>query len=434
MSNLAQTSDALQAVLIAAAEKHARSSGFLQRHSKLTAAQFVQALVLGWMGNRQASASQLAQTAAIGGLSITPQGLNERLAAPGLALLRSVFAAALQQRCCGTATSLALLERFTSIEVFDATTISLPRALWQEYPGCGDRQGASAALKVHVRFDLCSGRLDAQITAARQADLRTALLEQPLRSGALVLWDLGYFALDRFARLSEQGVYWLSRLKGGTQLFSEQGAAIDLLGLLKNVEHLEMAVLIGQQRLAARLLVERVSQRQAEKRRRQLRRNARRHGSTPSAAALALCAYTIVVTNVPEAMLTLSEAMALLRARWQVEILFKLWKSQGQIDEWCSRRPVAILCEFYAKLLGVLLQHWLMLAGAWRYADRSILKAATIIAQTALLLAQAIADRRQLTGVLELLIRLQSTGCRLQRRRKHPSTFQRLDAFSPALP
>ena len=50
----------------------------------------------------------------------------------------------------------------------------------------------------------------------------------------------------------------------------------------------------------------------------------------------------------------------LLRERWQMELLYKLWKQQAQVDEWHTRDRWRMVCELYAKLLGVTLQHWLM--------------------------------------------------------------------------
>ena len=69
--------------------------------------------------------------------------------------------------------------------------------------------------------------------------------------------------------------------------------------------------------------------------------------------AWALAAWTVYVTNVPVALLSLDEALVLARCRWQIELLFKLWKQEGRIDESRSEQPWRVLCEVYAKLLGM---------------------------------------------------------------------------------
>ena len=83
----------------------------------------------------------------------------------------------------------------------------------------------------------------------------------------------------------------------------------------------------------------RVPQDVADTRRRCLRAAARAKGRQVSATRLALAAWTIFVTNVPVERLTLREALVLGRMRWQIELLFKLWKSHGRVDESRSTKP-----------------------------------------------------------------------------------------------
>ncbi len=142
-----------------------------------------------------------------------------------------------------------------------------------------------------------------------------------------------------------------------------------------------------RQRVPARLLAVRVPQEVADQRRRRLRATARDQGRAVSADRLALCAWTVLLTNVPPDRLTLREALALARARWQIELLFKLWKSHLRVDEWRSANPWRVLTEVYAKLLAAIVQHWLVLVGCWHHPDRSLVKAARAIQAHALHLA-----------------------------------------------
>jgi sulfur relay (sulfurtransferase) complex TusBCD TusD component (DsrE family) len=131
---------------------------------------------------------------------------------------------------------------------------------------------------------------------------------------------------------------------------------------------------------------------------------------------------------VPVERRTLQEALVLGHARWQIELLVKLWKSQGGIDESRSAHPWRILCELYAKLLAMVIQHWVLLTSCWRAADRSLVKAAQTVRSYAP--ALALAGLVQVQAVLETLGRCVASGCRLNPRQQHPATAQLLLAAS----
>ena len=133
--------------------------------------------------------------------------------------------------------------------------------------------------------------------------------------------------------------------------------------------------------------------------------------------------------------MTLDEALVLMRCRWQIELIFKLWKSHGSIDEWRTENPWRILCEVYAKLIVMIIQHWILLAGCWQYPDRSLFKAVKTIQKHAMNLACAFASgtRERLLETLETIQRCLSVGCRINKRKAKPHTYQLLlaIAYSP---
>ena len=182
----------------------------------------------------------------------------------------------------------------------------------------------------------------------------------------------------------------------------------------------------AEQRLPCRLLAVRVPQEVADQRRRRLREYARKKQVPLKAETLALAEWTLVITKVPEDRLSLREALILLRVRWQVELLFKLWKSHAQVDEWRSHNPWRILCEVYAKLIGVVILHWVCLTSFWERPNRSLFKAARAVQKYAVALALALPDREALVSVLTRLRSCLIATCRLNRRKKHPSTYQLL--------
>ena len=127
------------------------------------------------------------------------------------------------------------------------------------------------------------------------------------------------------------------------------------------------------------------------------------------------------MTNVPPGLLSVEEALALARMRWQIELIFKLWKSHGGVDRWRGDDSDAALCQVYGKLLAQVVQHWVIVAGAWSRADRSLTKAARVVEDLALSLAAAMRSVRRLRGVLSHARMLMQMVARMERRKKRLS-------------
>jgi Transposase DDE domain len=430
MTTIPQVARALRDILTTTAAEAGRATRFVQRTSPLNGATFSQTLVFGFFGNPQATLEELAQTAATLGIEISPQALDQRFTASAAACLQQVLVTAIARVITAEPVAIPLLERFTAVYVQDSSTIILPEVFAAQWHGCGGStsSSASAALKLQARLEMRTGRLDVQLQEGRASD-RAAVLPGPLPAGALRLADLGYWSLEAFAALAQHKVFWLSRLQIQTAVYDATGARQDLLTLLESqpTDMVECAVTLGErQHLAARLVAVRVPQDVAETRRRRLRQAARDKGRQVSATRLALAAWTLFVTNVPAARLTLQEALVLGRMRWQIALLFKLWKSQGHVDESRSTKPWRILCEVYAKLLAMLVQHWVFLVSFWTYPDRSLTKAAQTVQKHALHLASAFPSIQRLRQALLTVKRCLAAGCRMNRRKKHPNTYQLL--------
>ena len=435
MPIIEQVADALQDVFGDVAQRLARNTRFVQRESKLGGAHFVQTLVFTYLANPNATLAELSQTAAALGVAITPEGLTQRLTAEAATFLQEVLAAAVTRTLAADPLAIPLLERFAGVYLEDSTSIGLPDALRDCWAGCGNATGQGrAALKLNLRLDLSTGHL-ASLTLhdGRMHDIEASAPLSAVATGALYLADLGYFGLDRFQELSAHGAYFVSRLKASTQIYGPDGRRVwDLARhLARQGTQVDLPVTLGEtHRLPVRLLAVRVPQEVADQRRRKLREEARNKGRQVSARRLALAAWVIFITNAPAEVLALEAALVLGRVRWQIELLFKLWKSHGQIDESRSTKPWRILCDVYAKLLAMLVQHWVALIDLWGYPDRSLVKAAQTVQKYALQLATGLWSHERTVESLAIIARCLTAGCRMNRRKKQPSTYQLLLAVT----
>jgi len=137
--------------------------------------------------------------------------------------------------------------------------------------------------------------------------------------------------------------------------------------------------------------------------------------------------WLLVLTNVAEPVLSAQQVMALMRLRWQIEVFWKLCKQEGKIDTWRSSKPERILTELYAKLLGLLLEHWVTIEGCWADPRRSLFKARQVLQWTGPWLVLAIHGEVSWEGVLTRMCAAMGSNCWTDRRRHPPSTFQLLE-------
>ncbi len=433
MTSIKHISQSMQQVLGEEADQAARATGFVQRTSKMGGAAFVQTLVFGWMSDPQATIEALAQTAVSVGVEISAQGLDQRFTEAGAACLKKVLEQAVSHIVQGDMPEISFLKRFTGVYIQDSTIIALPKELKEVWRGCGNAAGAGqpSSLKVEVRLNLLKGEMIGPLLEdGRVHDAVLQIQQVPLPAGSLSIADLGYWSLTEMRQQGEYGAYWLTRIQSTVKIISADDKVWDLLAFLQaapSTQPIDCSIRLSTlHRLPARLLAVRVPQEVAEQRRRKLREEALRRGEPVSARRLALTDWTILVTNVPAEMLSVCQAMTLIRVRWQIELLFKLWKSHGHLDELRSTKPWRILIEVYAKLLVMIIQHWLFLVGFWRFANRSLVKGALTIQRHALLLACSFASLDALVSAITVIQRCLAAGCRINKRKTDLRSFQLL--------
>jgi hypothetical protein len=140
---------------------------------------------------------------------------------------------------------------------------------------------------------------------------------------------------------------------------------------------------------------------------------------------LALCDWTILVTNVPGELLTPEEAVVLYRARWQIELLFKRWKSRDRVALLRGSTVARQMVGVWARLLAALVRHWLVVTAAWGDATKSLVKVGEAVRDFVARLLASLDDTPALERVLQDLCTTTATTCR-RNQRSDPSTFDLL--------
>ncbi len=138
--------------------------------------------------------------------------------------------------------------------------------------------------------------------------------------------------------------------------------------------------------------------------------------------ALELANWTIIVSNVPRYLLSLEQAFVVMQARWQIELLFKLWKEQALVDEWTTSNRWRILCEVYAKLIAMVIQHWVMLLACWDDPHHSLTGVAEVLREQVPTLIHGFCHHLTLSKALRLMIQSVRGGYSTEARSTRLST------------
>ena len=388
MSILRRIPEKMQTILQNVPDEAAVSARLVKRNRKLTGSALTQILVLGWLENPEASYQCLTETAAILGIQVSRQALEQRLTRETAEMLKLTLEAAIPEML-GVAHPrqvLPLLEEFSGVFVQDSTYIRLPDELHETWKGSPKKNHPQkAGLKLHLRFDVLTGSFQHfQLTEGMTADSTAIKTSQPLPHRSLHLADLAYFSLDALEKLTEDGVYWISRLKANSYLSDETGARLDLENMLKVSEEntfISKPIRIGKtKQLQGYLIAQRLSEAETNKRRRFIRYRAKRKAETPSKTLLRLAGYNLYITNIEPHRLTPKQICVITGIRWQIELIFKCFKSLSKIHVSRSQKPYRILSEIYAKLIAVLMQQAIMIGAGYRPIQQSFIKTAKHIA------------------------------------------------------
>lgn len=432
MSMVARASAAFQQVFGPLAADAGQDCGVVVRRRKFTAVSLARTFVLGFLQKPDARDEDLAQIAAQCGAAVTPQAIDQRQTPKLVAFLEGLFRRAVRVVVGSDRVLAPILERFTAVTLLDSTVIGLPHSQRERFPGCGGRSGSGqAAVKLQTELDLRTGAVTpVAIEPGRSADQATSRQHVRRAAGTLRITDLGYFCVGVFAAMVTAGEHFLSRLQFGTGVRLPGGEAVEVLGWLAGQVGplVDRPIQLGwEQQLACRLIAWRLPGDQANRRRHKLREEHRRKwGREPTAGRLAWCDWTILVTSVPVEQLTPAEAIVLYRARWQIELLFKRWKSQDRVAVLSGSTEVRQMVRVWARLLAAVVQHWLVVVSAWGDPTRSWGKVAEAVRHFVGRLLVVLDDRPTLEGVIHDLARVVASTCRRSRHAK-PGTVELLN-------
>ena len=346
-------------------EASARRTKFVQRASKITGKLFLALVTFGRWSTPKTTVAQLAAKAAQldDPVEITPEALQQRMTARAVAFLQDLVQMVFTKLHTGdTICEEGIFAPFPRVHIADSTGFGLPESLAKEFPGAGG-SGSKAGAKIQLVWEYKSHTFDHcalipwNVPDSKYVDTVVELAQ----AHSLFLFDLGYFKLTAFATIAAARAYFLSRLNHQTTLrevVDGRQQALDLASCLAHEAQpvIEKAVVLGAyERVPARLIAVRMPEAIVNERRRQAYAVAKKRGYTPSQAYLTLLAWNLFITNVPTTVWSSKTVAVAYTLRWQVELVFRAWKSGVHVATLTTTTKYSTLCYLYGRMLLILL-------------------------------------------------------------------------------
>jgi hypothetical protein len=343
-------------------QKKAAACGFYKRKCGFTPAMFFDILLYCASQPETYSLSQAStKVKGMHGVEITKQSIDGRFTEGAVAFVMEILKELLERQLSKVFHD-GFLSQFNHVRIKDSTRFNVPAKLRGHFKGSRKSQ---ACVSIQYEYDARSGKiLDLNVTSGTRNDATDASeTKTKINKGDLVIRDLGYFNLSVLIGFAAQGASFISRLNTSILVF-EPGTTEkriifkELYDTMckKKLARLDKQVLVGKGKLEKlRLAVEIVPEQVYQERIRKINKYNKDHGWTTSEEYKARCRFNMFVTNIPKGELSIEEAMLLYRLRWQVELMFKNWKSICKVDKIQPMKYERFACLLFAKLILIML-------------------------------------------------------------------------------
>jgi hypothetical protein len=350
----------------------AKETGFCRRKSKLNPFVFFDLMMYDSSSAKPKSLNQLAiEALSVHDIGISKQGMDKKFSEQALAFLKHLIEKQLSVEL-GQQIEAGWLSLFNRVIIKDATRFELPESYKDYLPGSGGAASKAGAC-LQLEYDLKSGSIiDLNLTAANRPDVSDAVqVLDKVACNDLVIRDLGYFAFNSFLNISDKGAFFISRHRANAIVYEMKDGKLQQLDFkilherMKKYQlsRIEKDVFIGNTpKIPVRMIIDLLPDAVYEQRIRKTNRSHKSKGYNSSEKFKLMSRFNLVITNVPQTVLPVDIVPILYRIRWQIELIFKIWKSVIGIHHNRIMKYTRWLCILHFKLL-LMIVNWNIVMG-----------------------------------------------------------------------
>jgi hypothetical protein len=175
----------------------------------------------------------------------------------------------------------------------------------------------------------------------------------------LIMRDLGYFSTSVLQKIKEKEAFFLSKLHSAVLVYDEKGVEIDFKKLYNSmtkngITNCEKQVFIGKNKVEVRLVIGIVPAEIYQERMRRKQKEETKRGSQMKDRTKFLLHFNLFITNLETTQLSSEKMMPLYRFRWQVELMFKNWKSIFSIHKLQKMKEHRYITMLYIRLILII--------------------------------------------------------------------------------
>ena len=348
-------------------EKLARKVKFIQYStSKILGVEFVQlmSIIMFSVGLTKTLEEQCKDLKREFNIDITPVSLsNKQNKKEASTFLKRVYKLLLRNNIEEIVESNDIFKKFENVYIEDSSIIKFNKIKSNFFKGYGGAKNSSS-FKLNLIFNISKMSVkDMTMYKYNRSDQGLSqYTTKHLNKGDLYIADLGYYVLKDFKNIEDREAFYISRFQIHTNIYWEEESieSFDLINYLdkqkSNIIDISNIYIGVKEKLKCRLIAYRLPEEIANERIRKKKIECKRHaGKEPSKKMLASLKYAIFITNIPQEKIESKMIGTLYKIRWQIELIFKEFKSLMQIDSISGRKDESVNTLIYGKLIMILL-------------------------------------------------------------------------------
>jgi len=319
------------------------------------------------------------------GIEISKQGLHQRFNEYAVSFLSTALEKLLQQQLQSSAIKL-LDNEFNRVLIKDSVCFQVDESMAEFYPGSGG-SGSTAAIRIQFEYDLLSGTItDISINAFNEQDATDSLATiEKAEAGDLIIRDLAYMSVAVLKKIINKLALYLCRpntnvkmyeLKNGKYIEIDFDSIVNYMKKHK-ISFMEKEVYYGSnEKLKTRLILHLLPAEELAKRLRKASQNAKKNGNgNLSKNYKARAGLNLFITNASKEQIPTENVWPIYRLRWQIELMFKIWKSICNIEKVQKVNKERLECHVYSKLIFIVLgwkMVWMVAKNMYRITGKAL--------------------------------------------------------------